>query len=99
MPLQGANLCFISLFYFQGHQSHPDNQDDNEFCLELLAGVALFSTLITQKLVFAIWGLCWYGLFPWILEDLGNFDLGQKTIVLYSFGLDHFFCLLTGRFQ
>ena len=61
VPLQGANLCFISSFFFQGHQSHPDNQENNnEFCLELIADVALFSTLITQKLVFAIWGLCWY---------------------------------------
>ena len=37
-------------------------------CLELLADVTLFSTLITQKLVFAIWGLCRYnstGLFLW----------------------------------
>ena len=29
-------------------------------CLEILADITLFSTLITQKLVFAIWGLCWY---------------------------------------
>ena len=29
-------------------------------CLELLADVASSSTLITQKLVYAIWGLCWY---------------------------------------
>ena len=29
-------------------------------CLELLADVTRFSTLMTQKLVFAIWGLCWY---------------------------------------
>ena len=29
-------------------------------CLEFLADVTLLSTLITQKLVFAIWGLCWY---------------------------------------
>ena len=28
-------------------------------CLEFLADVTLFSMLITQKLVFAIWGLCW----------------------------------------
>ena len=27
---------------------------------ELFAGDTLFSTLITQKSVFAIWGLCWY---------------------------------------
>ena len=49
-PVQGANLCFISSFYFPGHQFHPDT---NEFCLELLADVTLFFTLITQKLVFA----------------------------------------------
>ena len=29
-------------------------------CLELLADVTLFSTLITQRLVLAIWALCWY---------------------------------------
>ena len=61
VPLQGANLCFICSFYFQGHQFHPDTQEDgNEFCFELLADVTLFSTLVTRKLVFAIWGLCWY---------------------------------------
>ena len=42
VPLQGANLCFISSY--------------NEFCLELLADVALFSTLITQKLFFCYLG-------------------------------------------
>ena len=46
---------------FQGHQFHPDTQENNrEFCPELLANVTLFSRLITQKLVLAIWGLCWY---------------------------------------
>ena len=61
VPLQGANFCFISSSYFQGHQFHPDTQaNNNEFCLQLLAKVTLFSTLITQKLVLAIWGLCWY---------------------------------------
>ena len=38
-------------------------------CLELLADVTLFSTLMTQKLVFAIWGLCWYN---WIYFFLSN---------------------------
>ena len=33
------------------------------FYFQLLADVALFSTLMTQKLVLAIWGLCWYNLF------------------------------------
>jgi len=61
VPLQGANLCFICSFYCQGHQFHPDTQENgNEFCLELLADVTVFPTLMTQKLVFAIWGLCWY---------------------------------------
>ena len=57
----GANFCFISSSYIQGHQFHSDTRENNnEFCLELLADVTLFSTLITQKLVLAIWGLCWY---------------------------------------
>ena len=61
VPLQGANFCFISSSYIQGHQFHADAQENNnEFCLELLADATLFSTLITQKLVFVIWGLCWY---------------------------------------
>ena len=41
--------------------SHPDTQENNnEICLELLTNVTLFFSLITQKLVLAIWGLCWY---------------------------------------
>ena len=64
VPLQGANFCFISSSYIQGHQFQADAQENNnEFCLELLADATLFSTLITQKLVFAIWGLCWYNFF------------------------------------
>ena len=40
---------FISSSYIQGHQFHPDTRENNnEFCLELLADVTLFSTLITQ---------------------------------------------------
>ena len=72
-------------FFFQGHQSHPDNQENNnEFCLELLADVALFSTLITQKLFFAIWGLCWY-----ISRDssksigLGDFNTSRVNYINY----------------
>ena len=61
VPLQGANLCFMSSFYIQGHQFHRGTQENNnEFCLELLADVTLFSILITQNIFFAIWGLCWY---------------------------------------
>ena len=63
MSLQGANFCFISSSYIQGHQFHPDTKEDNnEFCLELLADVTLFSSLIARKMVLAIWGLCWYNL-------------------------------------
>ena len=61
--LLGPNPCFISS-YIQGHQFHPETQENNnEFCHELLADITLFSTLTTQKLVFAIWGLCWYNCF------------------------------------
>ena len=61
VPLLGANFCFISSSYIQGHQFHADAQENNnEFWLEFLADATLFSTLVTQKLVFAIWGLCWY---------------------------------------
>ena len=46
VPLLGANPCFISSFYIQGHQFHPDTQENNnECCFELLAEVTLFSTL------------------------------------------------------
>ena len=58
---KGANLCFMSSFYFQGHQFHPGTQlNNNEFCLELLADIAFFSILTPQNLFFATWGLCWY---------------------------------------
>ena len=43
-------------------QWHPEKKKQKN-CLELLADVTLFSSLITQKLknmFFAIWGLCWY---------------------------------------
>ena len=29
VPLQGANLCFISSSYIQGHQFHADAQENN----------------------------------------------------------------------
>ena len=51
-------MCFISSFYIQGHQFHPETKEsNNEFCVELLADVALFSTLITQKIVFLLSGV------------------------------------------
>ena len=53
VPLEGARGTLHS----NGIQKkHPQS------CLELLADVTRFSTLMTQKLVFAIWGLCWYNL-------------------------------------
>ena len=56
------SVSYISS-YIQGHQFYPDRKENNnEFCLDLLADTTLFWTLITQKLVFAIWGLCWYNL-------------------------------------
>ena len=59
--IAGCQSLFHIFVFFQDHQSHPDNQENNnEFCLELLADIALFLKLITQELVFAIWGLCWY---------------------------------------
>ena len=48
---------FVCSSYFQGHQFHPDTvENNNEFCLELLANVTLFSTLITQKIGFGYLG-------------------------------------------
>ena len=48
-------MCFT--FYIQGHQFHPDTKENNnEFCVELLADVTLFSTLITQTI-----GFCYLG--------------------------------------
>ena len=50
-------------------------------CLELLADVTLFSTLITQKLVFAIWGLCWY----YFLETVWRL----RVLLLFFFSLKY----------
>ena len=50
-------MCFISSFYIQGHQFHPDTKENNkEFCVGLLADVTLFSTLLKQKI-----GFCYLG--------------------------------------
>ena len=35
----------------------------------MVGGLHFFSTLITQKSVFAIWGLCWYNFFSLCCED------------------------------
>ena len=68
VPLQGANFCFISSSYIQGHQFHADAQENNNEFSFLQTLHCLFSTLITQKLVFAIWGLRWYNFFR-LLKD------------------------------
>ena len=47
-------------------------------CVALLADVALSSTLITQKWVFAIWGLCWYNVF----FDMQSFN-SKRLILLF----------------
>ena len=57
VPLQGAIVVCSGLPI---SRKRPRKQQ----WIWLLADATLFSTLITQKLVFAIWGLCWY-----------NFDL------------------------
>ena len=57
-PLQGA----IVVCYGGGRRWREKKVWHEKNCVELLADVALSSTLITQKWVFAIWGLCWYNL-------------------------------------
>ena len=51
VPLQGARGTL---------HSNGIQESIQKNCLELLAAVALFTTLIAQKLIFAIWGLCRY---------------------------------------
>ena len=66
-PISVSYLPSIS----RGHQFHLDTQENNNgFCLELLADVTRFSTLVKQKLFFAIWGLCWY-----------NFYMGDQVYI------------------
>ena len=96
----GANFCFISSSYIQGHQFHPDTQENNnEFCLELLADVTLFSILITQKLVLAISGLCSYNCFQEVHTFRANMSALQthecflvqsffKVLQLHQFDLE-----------
>ena len=62
--IAGCQSLFHMFLLFSGPPFHPDTQENgNEFCLELLADGTMFPTLITQKLFFASWGLCWYNLF------------------------------------
>ena len=90
VPLQGPNPCFISSFYIQGHKFHPDTQENNnELCHELLADTTLFSTLITQKLVFAIWGLCWYSCFFMFCCSLKRLNFTCETHINRPRGPNH----------
>ena len=46
-----------------------------------------FSTLIPQKLFFAIWGLCWYNFFsPWTAWNARNWSLDLRLLPLRSWG-------------
>ena len=58
VPLLGAIAGCQSPFHILLLYSGPPIQ----LCFELLADVALFSSLITQKLVLAIWDLCRYNI-------------------------------------
>ena len=71
VPLQGAH----GTFYSNGIQKNIQKS-----CLELLADVTVFSTLMTQKLFFAIWGLCWHNFVIPIVHLL--LDIMQ-TITIY----------------
>ena len=55
--LWGSGRSIAGCPWHLTQQWHPEKTSS---CLDLLADVTLFSTLMTQKLVFAIWGLCWY---------------------------------------
>ena len=57
VPLQNASV----VCYGGGGEGDDPIQKmrPKKNCFELLANLTLFSTLITQKLAFAIWGLCW----------------------------------------
>ena len=57
-------------------------------CLELLADVTLFSTLMTQKLFFAIWGLCWYN---FVFKQYLSHLIHESTQMLNSWYRIHSF--------
>ena len=62
--IAGCQFLFHIFLLYSGPPISPRHpRNINEFCLELLADVTLFSRLITQKLVLAIWGLCWYNFY------------------------------------
>ena len=64
VPLQGAIVACYGWVPGSGrgamapYTAMASRKSIQKNCLELLGDVTLFSTLITQNLVFAIWGLC-----------------------------------------
>ena len=64
--------CWVAMAPYTAMASRKNIQKN---CLELLADVTLFFTLITQKLFFAMWGLCWY-----------SFYFSMSTIMLTGLG-------------
>ena len=59
-------------------------------CAELLADGTVSFTLITQKLCFAIWGLCWYNFFNFFWCWLG---------ALGSWGIEHLLGLAWNKLE
>ena len=57
--LWGSGRSIAGCPWHLTQQWHPEKSIQKS-CSELLADVTLFSTLMTQKLFFSIWGLCWY---------------------------------------
>ena len=58
--IAGCQSLFHIFLLYSGPPISPRHPRKQQCCFKLLADVTLFSTLIKQKLVFAIWGLCWY---------------------------------------
>ena len=65
VPLQGANLCFISSFFFRAtNLTQKTKKTTMDFVLNFLQTLQCsLHWFITKKLVSAIWGLCWYNFF------------------------------------
>ena len=66
-----ANFGGVDVVPLQGaHGAMASRNSVQKNCLELLADLTPFSTLITQKLVFAIWGLCWYNSYRYLGKNV-----------------------------
>jgi len=79
VPLQGASV----VCYGGGGEGDDPIQKmrPKKNCFELLANLTLFSTLITQKLAFAIWGLCWSFFYQLTYRRLPKRGTNNKTFV------------------